>query len=167
MLKTFTSFLFLQLPWIQAKAACEANGQKLVSVESPTKDDLLVQLFVEQRNNNGKQLSNNSVNTEDPINFNQQLFIFYCSLTVTLQGNSWISATEVREGVWHWDSLGKPLYHSRWFMDGQPDDTENLNCVYLASTAMLYWRDANCSASMYFICESRQGAEPTILRGYE
>lgn len=39
-------------------------------------------------------------------------------------------------------------------MDGQPDDKENLNCVYLASTAMLYWRDANCSASMYFICES-------------
>lgn len=42
-----------QLPWAQAVNACETIGQKLVSVESPAKDDLLVQLFVEQRNNNG------------------------------------------------------------------------------------------------------------------
>lgn len=84
------------------------------------------------------------------------------NFSVALKGNSWVSATEVREGVWHWASLDKPLYHSRWFMDGQPDDKENLNCVYLASTAMLYWRDANCSASMYFICESRQAIETKL-----
>lgn len=78
---------------------------------------------------------------------------------MTLKGNSWVSATEVKEGVWQWASLNKPVYYRRWFMDGQPDDKDNLNCVYLASTAMLYWRDANCSASMYFICESQAKKE--------
>ena len=69
-----------------------------------------------------------------------------------LIGNAWNSATELTEGVWNWDSTGRPLYHTRWFV-GQPDDVDNLNCVYMAKTALLYWRDANCSAGMYFICE--------------
>ncbi|ODM99433.1 Lectin subunit alpha [Orchesella cincta] len=111
------------LPWAQAKESCESIGQKLVSIENATKDDVMVQLFVEKLHTN-----------------------------VTLRGNSWISAAEVTEGVWHYASINKPTYHTRWFV-GQPDDTENLNCVYLAVNAMLYWRDANCSASMYYICE--------------
>lgn len=69
-----------------------------------------------------------------------------------LIGNAWISATETVEGVWQFDSTKKPCYHTRWFV-GQPDDIGNLNCAYLAKSAMLYWRDANCSAPMYFLCE--------------
>ncbi|CAL8101313.1 unnamed protein product [Orchesella dallaii] len=114
-----------QLPWAEAVNACNANGQSLASVEDMEKDDILVQLFVEKLHTN-----------------------------VTMKGNSWISANEVSEGVWHWASLNKPTYYTRWFV-GQPDDIENLNCVYMALNSLLYWRDANCSASMYFVCEGQ------------
>jgi hypothetical protein len=45
------------------------------------------------------------------------------------------------------------MYHARW-MIGQPDDLENINCAYQAVQNLLYLRDANCSAAMYYICES-------------
>ena len=78
--------------------------------------------------------------------------LFLLCITVNLPGNTWVSGKEISEGVWNWDSNGLPFYHTRWFV-GQPDDLTSLNCVYLASSALFYWRDANCSAPMYFICE--------------
>jgi len=112
-----------QLPWADAQNYCKNINRTLLSVNSPDKDRLLVNLFVNGASGN-----------------------------VTMMGNSWISAKEKSEGVWNWDSNEEPLYYTRWFV-GQPDDTGDLNCVYQAKTALLYWRDANCSAPMYFICE--------------
>ncbi|OXA57487.1 perlucin [Folsomia candida] len=113
-----------ELPWADAVAACTARGQSLLSVDSAGKDRVLVDLFV----NGGANM--------------------------TLPGNnSWIGATESREGAWIWQSSNEPLYYTRW-MVGQPDDISSINCAYQAVQALLYWRDANCSAPMYFICES-------------
>lgn len=75
---------------------------------------------------------------------------------MTLPGNNiWTSAYENKEGAWEWESTGEPLFHQRWYI-GQPDDVENLSCAYAAGTGLLYWRDANCSAPMFFICESTE-----------
>lgn len=75
---------------------------------------------------------------------------------VTLPGaQSWIAAREIREGAWVnvVESNVQPLYYTRWFSD-QPDDLENLSCAFQHTMFHLYWRDGNCSAPFYFICES-------------
>lgn len=48
------SVFTFQLPWAQAKDACIAREQKMASVETPEKDDVLVQLFSEHLHTNGR-----------------------------------------------------------------------------------------------------------------
>ncbi|OXA53909.1 uncharacterized protein LOC110849766 [Folsomia candida] len=115
-----------QLPFDDAFFACYRNNKTLLSVDSEGKDRILVDLFINGGSN------------------------------VTLPGTqSWIAARESREGVWVNVVAGslQPLYYTRWFID-QPDDTENLSCAFQHTLFDLNWRDGNCSAPFYFICES-------------
>ncbi|CAG7724388.1 unnamed protein product [Allacma fusca] len=117
------------LPWVEARQACRDTNRSLVSVDSADKDRNLVRLL--RASGNGA-IENSTV----------------------IKGQSWSSGHEVAEGVWEWDSTHEPFFYTRWFV-GQPDALDDINCVYLATRGVsdLYWRDANCSAAMHFICE--------------
>jgi len=83
---------------------------------------------------------------------NVYIFLLIICWIVELPGTHfWIGASEDREGVWTWET-GQPLFYSRWVI-GQPDSLTELNCAFLAAHQLLYWRDGNCSAAFFYICE--------------
>ena len=67
-------------------------------------------------------------------------------------GRWWIGINDITvENYWDWDG---PYTTFESWNNGQPDGGSNENCGLLNQQSGADWSDANCSTSIYFVCEA-------------
>jgi hypothetical protein len=62
-----------------------------------------------------------------------------------------------KEGEFKWKRSGKMASFTDWSIPGPSNTGGNENCVQYHYQSGYQWNDINCDATMYFICEKKQG----------
>ena len=86
------------------------------------------------------------------VEYENQQEIYDVSSTLSLTTEKyWIGLNDItQEGTFVWEHSGQILSYSEAWESGEPDDSNNEDCVLQHNG---YWYDVKCDLRNYYICE--------------